>query len=92
MNNETITLPKNEFNQLKQQALAYRKFATKFFDLIIRDSVKDVVNDFRTTNLYTEGFLQDLETGLSDSSYFQNYGNKTIKAKVKKISRKTSSK
>ncbi len=91
MDKETITLPKYEFNQLKQQALAYRKFATKFFDFIIRDSAKDVVKDFRATNLYTEEFLQDLEIGLSDSSYFQNYGNKTAKTKVRKISRKASS-
>ena len=87
MDKEIITLPKNEFNQLKQQAMAYRKFASEFFDLLIRDSAKDVVNDFRATNLYTEGFLQDLETGLADSSYFQNYDNKAIKAKIRRISR-----
>ncbi|MDD4990515.1 MAG: hypothetical protein PHW31_04425 [Candidatus Pacebacteria bacterium] len=91
MGKETITLPKTEFNQLKQQALAYRKFATKFFDFIIRDSAENVVNDFRATNLYAEGFLRDLKTGLSDSTYFKNYGNQTTKAKVRKISRKTSS-
>ena len=90
MSTETITLPKTEYNQLKQQALAYRRFTAKFFDSLVKDSVKNVVDDFRATNLYTKDFLKDLETGLSDSSYFQNYGNKTTKAKVRKISRRTS--
>lgn len=87
MDTETITLPKTEYNQLKQQALAYRRFTARFFDSLIKDSVKNVVDDFRATNLYTKGFLKDLEAGLFDSFYFQNYGNKAVKAKIRKVSR-----
>jgi len=84
---ETITLPKAKYNQLRQQALAYRRFTARFFDFLIRDSVKNVVDDFKATNLYSENFLKDLEVGLADSSYFRNYESKTAKAKVRKISR-----
>lgn len=91
MSTETITVSKIEYNRLKQQAMAYRKFTARFFDFLIKDSVKNVVDDFRQTNLYTEDFLNDLENGLSDSTYFQNYGNKAVKAKIKRVSRRTSS-
>jgi len=89
MDTETITLPKTEYNQLKQQAMAYRRFTARFFDSLIKDSVKNVVDDFRATNLYGKNFLRDLEVGLSDSSYFQNYENKAAKVKVRKISHRT---
>lgn len=91
MSNNTITLPKIEYNQLKQQAMAYRKFMAHFFNLMLKNSVKEVVGDFRKINLYTNGFLKDLETGLSDSSYFQNYGYKTSQAKNRTPHRRTSS-
>jgi hypothetical protein len=76
-----ITITKTEYERLKQQAAAYRKFAAKFFDLIIRDPIEELVTDFRKTNLYTEDFLNDLESGLRKSSYAKSYGNKAVEAR-----------
>lgn len=75
----TVTLPKTEYEQLKKQAEAYRKFAANLFELVIRDPITEVMKDFRKTNLYTEEFLRDLEDGLRKSSYTQRYGNKAAK-------------
>jgi len=36
---------------------------------MIKDPIEEVINDFRKTNLYTKGFLADLEDGLKKSSY-----------------------
>ena len=72
-----ITLPKTEYERLRWQASAYRKFAEKFFELIVKDPIEEVVGDFRKTNLYTENFLKDLESGLCKSSYAKKHGNKT---------------
>lgn len=77
-----VEIPKTEYEQLKKQAGAYRRFAAKFFESIIQDPIDQVVEDFRKTNLYTEEFLRDLETGLRKSSYLlKRYGNKTSKKK-----------
>ncbi len=65
----TVTIPQKEYQLLKKQSAAYRKLAGRFFDAIVKDSVPTVVEDFRKTGLYTEGFLGDLEDGLSKSSY-----------------------
>ena len=83
---DTIVLPKTEYKQLKKQADAFKMFAGYFFASLVADSPQEVVNDFRKTNLYTDDFLRDLEGGLTDSSYFQNYGHKTPKTKVRKVS------
>lgn len=72
-----VTLPKTEYESLKRQAEAYRKFAEKFFELMVKDPIEEVVEDFRKTNLYTKEFLRDLESGLRKSSYAKKYGNKT---------------
>lgn len=69
-------IPKTEYEKLKKQATAYRKFAERFFGLLIKDPIEEVVEDFRRTDLYTEKFLKDLETGLKKSSYTKQYGNK----------------
>lgn len=71
-----VTLPKTEYESLKRQADAYRKFAEKFFELIVKDPIEELVEDFRKTNLYTKEFLRDLESGLRKSSYAKKYGNK----------------
>lgn len=72
-----VTLQKTEYDRLKRQASAYRRFAEKFFELMVKDPIEEVVEDFRKTNLYTENFLKDLESGLRQSSYAKKYGNKT---------------
>lgn len=73
----TITLPKTEYRRLQRQAQAYRRTAAKFFELFIKDPVEEVVEDFRQTNLYTNAFLKNLESGLRKSSYAKRYGHKT---------------
>jgi len=72
-----VAVSKTEYEKLKRQATAYRRFAKKFFELIIKDPIKEVVEDFRKTNLYTKEFLKDLESGLRKSSYAKKYGDKT---------------
>lgn len=74
-----VTLPKNEYQQLKRQAEAYRKFVAQLFESVVQDPISKVVKDFQKTNLYTEGFLKDLESGLHKSSYTKKYGNQTTK-------------
>lgn len=74
-----VTIPKAEYEQLKQQAEAYRRFAARLFELVIKAPVEEVVEDFRKTGLYTEEFLRDLESGLRKSSYTKKYGNKADK-------------
>lgn len=64
-----VVISKIEYQRLKRQAEAYRKFTGKLFESVIRDPVHDVVKSFRETNLYTDEFLHDLENGLCKSSY-----------------------
>ncbi|PIV31760.1 hypothetical protein COS33_01535 [Candidatus Wolfebacteria bacterium CG02_land_8_20_14_3_00_37_12] len=65
----TITIPKNEYSKLRRQSDAYKKLSSRFFEFMIKDPIEEVINDFRKTNLYTKGFLADLEDGLKKSSY-----------------------
>ena len=65
----TITIPRTEYRGLKRQSAAYKKLATRLFDAVVKDDVATVVEDFRKTGLYTDGFLEDLASGLSKSSY-----------------------
>ncbi|MCL5010819.1 MAG: hypothetical protein M1127_01245 [Patescibacteria group bacterium] len=85
-----VTVPKTEYNLLKQQAAAYRRFVAQVFENFLTDSVKNVVDDFRQTDLYSDSFLQDLEEGLADSSYLRKYDYQAPKATVRKISRRAS--
>ena len=66
-----ITISKTEYEKLRHQAEGYRKLVGRVFEFALKDSVEDVVEDFRKTNLYTEGFLKDLGDGLRDSSYMK---------------------
>jgi len=74
-----VTIPKTEYEQLRRQAEAYRKFTEKLFESVIKAPLEEIVEDFRKTGLYTEGFLRDLESGLRRSSYAKKYGNKAAK-------------
>ena len=65
----TITIPKKEYSQLKKQSQAYKKIAGRLFAAIVKDSIEDVIIDFKKTGLYTKNFLSDLENGLRKSSY-----------------------
>lgn len=77
--NDTITLSKQDYLRLKQQAQAYRTMAARVFELPLRDPIDEVVADFRATNLYTDEFLMDLEDGLRKSSYSKKYANQTTR-------------
>ncbi|MCX6786203.1 MAG: hypothetical protein NTZ18_05175 [Candidatus Komeilibacteria bacterium] len=75
--NNPVTLPKQEYLRLKQQAQAYRSMVARLFELPLRDPINEVMGDFRNTNLYADGFLSDLEEGLRKSSYAKKYGHQT---------------
>lgn len=64
-----VTLPKQEYLRLMQQAEAFRTLVAKMFELPLKDSINEVVADFRAIDLYSEEFLTDLEDGLRKSSY-----------------------
>jgi predicted transcriptional regulator len=64
-----VTLSKAEYRKLKQQADAYKKITKRIFESVIRAPLEEVIEDFRQTKLYTDDFLEDLEEGLSKSSY-----------------------
>ena len=70
---QTVTLPKQEFIRLREQALAYRELMSRLFAMPLQDTIDEVVEDFRQTKLYTDEFLQDLESGLRKSSYAKKY-------------------
>lgn len=76
----TITIPKTEYKKLEQEAMAYRKFAEKLFESIIKSPIEEIVEDFQKTGLYSKRFLQDLESGLQKSS-LAKHGNRTIEAR-----------
>lgn len=74
---EIVSLPKDEYLRLKQEAGAYRFMATKIHELPLKDPVKDLMADFKSTNLYTDDFLADMEEGLRKSSYAKKYAHQT---------------
>jgi len=54
-----LALSKAEYRELEQQAKAYHRMTSRFFESIIREPVKEVVKYFRKTDLYTDEFLKD---------------------------------
>ena len=64
-----ITISKTEYSKLRKEAKAYRTVAARLFELLIKDPVKNVVEDFRASKLYSREFIADLEDGLRKSSY-----------------------
>lgn len=69
MNSDTVTITKKEYRELKRDAREYRRITTRVFESVVKDDVTAVVADFRKTDLYTDGFLSDLEQGLRKSTY-----------------------
>ena len=39
----TVTVPKKQYDQLKRQADAYRRFTAKFFETVMREDFEDRV-------------------------------------------------
>ena len=72
---DTVTLSKREYLRLKKQAEVFRTMTAKMFELPLKDPVDEVIVDFRATNLYSDGFLVDLEGGLRKSSYVKKYAH-----------------
>lgn len=66
---DTIAIPKTEYRRLRRQADAYKKIAGNLNELLLRDSVSELADDFRKTGLYAEEFVDDLQKGLRRSSY-----------------------
>ncbi len=64
-----ITIQKTEYTKLKKEAKAYHAVAARLFELLIKDPIKTVVEDFRASGLYSREFISDLESGLRKSSY-----------------------
>jgi len=75
-----ITLSKTEYERLTRQAEAYRRLAQRFFEAALYGSAQEVVDDFKQTKLYTDEFINDLETGLKKSSYGKKHGRKAAAA------------
>lgn len=75
---DSVTVPKEEYLNLKQQARAYQAFAAKVFEISMDDPVSEVVDDFRATGLYSEAFLDDLGDGLKKSSYTKKYADQSV--------------
>ena len=64
-----VNIPRKEYQKLKQQARAYQQLAGVMFSSAVKNSIEDVVDDFRNTKLYSEEFLTDLKSGLKRSNY-----------------------
>ncbi len=64
-----ITISKTEYSKLKKQSNAYRAVAAKLLELLVKDPVKSVMDDFRNVGLYSKEFLAEMESGLMKSSY-----------------------
>lgn len=71
----TITLPKNEYQDLKKKARAYELILNviekDFFSPPPTRDSKKIVSEFKKTGLYNEKFIESLKRGLDRSSYFK---------------------
>ena len=83
-----ITISKPEYDLLTRRSEAYQKITAKLFEFIIQDPIDQIVEDFRKTNLYSEEFIGDLESGLRKSSYSNKNEHKTIKIRSSQSSSK----
>jgi hypothetical protein len=68
---EEITITKKEYLKLINQAEAFNKLKSAVFESILSDPISEVLEDFRTTELYSDEFLNDLEGGLRKSNYLK---------------------
>lgn len=82
---EKVAIPKIEYERLRREASAYRKFATHFFQSAVRDPIDEIVEDFQRTDLYTQEFLEDLADGLRKSSYSKTHGTKALKTRSRRL-------
>ncbi len=77
---QTITIPKREYEELIDVKLRFKYLSQIFKEDIFlpppTKNVKNVMGEFKKTNLYNQKFLASLENGLKKSTYFKN-GNTT---------------
>lgn len=64
-----VIISRKELNKLVRQSRAYKKLASRLFETVVKDPISEVVEDFAQTDLYSKGFLKDMEAGLRKSSY-----------------------
>lgn len=64
-----VVISQRELSKLVRQSRAYKKLASRLFEIVVKDPVSEVVEDFAQTGLYSKGFLRDMEAGLRKSSY-----------------------
>jgi hypothetical protein len=75
--NNTVTLSKEEYRNLKQQARAYQELAERVFSVPLQGTAAEIIADFKATNKYSAEFIADLEDGLHKSSYGKRPAPKT---------------
>lgn len=74
---KTITIPKTEYQRLTEKALRYEYLARivkekeDMFAVPPTRNIKEIIESFRATKLYSQDFLKSLENGLKLSSYFR---------------------
>lgn len=73
---KTITLPKTEYQRLRQAAdlleIMRKFFAADFFSEPPVKDTKKIIKEFEKTGLYNKNFLKSLKKGLNESSYFSH--------------------
>jgi len=71
---QTVSVPKNEYQRLRQIARRFELLRRLVeFDTFAAPPVRNasqVIREFRKTGRYAEPFLKSLERGLRESSYF----------------------
>jgi hypothetical protein len=70
----TITIPKNEYLDLKTRAEAFERIIkASHVEISLvppEKNIKKIMSAFKKTKKYSPEFLQDIEEGLARSSYF----------------------
>lgn len=73
---KTITVKTREYQKLRQIKERYEimrnLFAMDFFEEPAEKDVKKIISEFKETKKYGKKFLDSLEKGLKESSYFEN--------------------
>jgi len=71
----TVTIPKKEYQHLLDKALRYEYLRQILEEDIFASpptkNTKEIIREFKKTNLYNQEFLASLEGGIKRSSYFR---------------------
>lgn len=70
-----VTIAQQEYERLTRIAKKYevirKALSYDFFEEPATTDVKKIIKDFRATGLYSDKFLNGLERGLKESSFFK---------------------